>query len=203
MATYTVTSDGANVPGQASLAADFTYGGVTYPAGLPTDDVRLLIDFNQHFTHSVNDPTVVRRVLGSRHVAVWYAGWKAERAAVKAVPAHWVAAGLTAQEWMAAQTHVSARRTARTTHAAALEAAAVAFRNAKAAADAALATAEAAHADPMARVLEAGYEQLALADQLAVEAAPAADREQQLATRLAAARIGWLADVRAARALPF
>lgn len=203
MANPLAFSQASGLPAADPLAADFVYAGVTYHAGLARDDVRLLLDFNNAHGQHLNDPDVLRRILGSRHVKPWYDAWKAADSLEKSLPPHWAAANMTPAEWNAAQIAVRNRATARRNHAMAIEAAARAFAAARQAADQQLANALAATPSPMAQVIEAGYEQLSLADQLAIESAPPADRQRELDTRLAAARAVWVNLVQTGGALPF
>lgn len=135
-------------------------------------------------------------LLGSPHVAPWYRMYRMARARERAVPEHWSNLGLVADEWAAAQANKPAVKTALKAHADAVYTASRAFDAALARANQALDQALTA-LSPLERVLTAGYNQLPLERQFAVERGPADQRDTRLAAQLAAMRAIWLARARA------
>jgi len=161
-----------------------------------TEEKALVDAFNSHFKTTAS-PEAVRRLLGSPHVRGWYSEYRQERARERGLPEDWAAAGLTADEWAAAQSARALRREARAEASRLLAAEAGKYDAAVARINASASEALRRAATPMALALEGGYEQLPLAAQIGVESAADPEaRAKRLKAELLSARRSWVESAR-------
>jgi len=149
-------------------------------------DAGLLACFNRDFGTALVDVDVLKRLLGSRTVRAWQAGWKVARARALALPTDWQALGLTAEEWEACQAGRRARKQARAQYSQEVSAAAATYKAAVTAAEATLQGRLGSNDTPLLRALELGYEDLDIHALLRVEVA--ADRDAALGAEVEAIR---------------
>jgi len=113
------------------------------------------------------------------------------------LPAEWAELGITADEWANLGETRKRRRGFRAACATAIAAAAAAFDNAVRNANNVCATACAQIANPLVLVFEAGYDQLPLVDQVAIESLTGEDRQVAMDARIRQMRAAAIARVRA------
>jgi hypothetical protein len=134
-------------------------------------------------------PEVITSLLGSKTVAPWYKQWKEQRAIDKALPDAFADAGFTGDIWKWATNIRTQRSTVRKTHADTTQRLAREHKQKVDLADASLHSGLAATDSPLMDLIEAGFEQLPLASQVAVSSAvDNTTRERLLGEHLATFR---------------
>lgn len=151
-------------------------------------DKELLEAFNSRFGTSLSDPDVVKRMLGSPHVRGWYAEYRAERAESQQLPPQWAEAGLTPAQWAQAAPVRQQIRAIRSVAAREIATEAQRFQSRLGAINSRTDKEVGAITTPLVRVLNAGFPDLPLSRQLAVENGPADKRDDRLAVQMAAWR---------------
>jgi hypothetical protein len=152
------------------------------------EDLDLMSAFNLKFKQALTDMAVVKRLLGTPSVRKWYADYKVEKAAEKSIPAQFLDVGMTADQWNKAQADLRARRLIRKAESEEIAAAAAVFERALKAASMKAATLQEPHFSPMVQVIELGYNDLTLTQQINVETGPADQREARLQAAIKVAR---------------
>jgi hypothetical protein len=153
--------------------------------------------FNAAFGTAIDRPQLVRAILGTELVRLWYQDWRMERADERNLPEDIRACGMTPAEWAAMQNTRAAVRQIRAETARRLAAVAADTQRRMRELEASMQQQVAAVATPMTMVVDGNFEHLTFEEQLFINNGDTAGRDRRKRDTITVARARWLEAARA------